>query len=346
MNTEQSLNKLNLEKGSGLKQWLRTSLPKPKLMIKRILIISHYYVTDNRGGGEVYLHHVAKALVKEGWHVDAVATDNRTPNETLDGVNVFKGRKHLSMLSKKYDLVITQFTEANKAIPAAQKLGIPVAFFVHNDMQPTIDTLSKFTPDITVFNTKWIRDKFDYQDNYYILHPPIYRKEHATTPGDKVTLINLIQIKGVNVLYNMAHMLPRFQFMGVRGGYQKETQLVMRMPNVEIVPNTSNMKEDVWSKTKILLVPSKYESYGMVAAEALCSGIPVIARRQPGLEEALGVAGRYPADMTKIAWANEIKKLQDPVEYAKASELALQQAKSYTPDKDIKGLIEKFKELM
>ena len=61
-------------------------------MPKRVLAISHYYVTDNRGGGEVMLHEIMKAFVDDGWHVDAVAMNTEGQNEVLDGVNVFKGK--------------------------------------------------------------------------------------------------------------------------------------------------------------------------------------------------------------------------------------------------------------
>lgn len=53
------------------------------------------------------------------------------------------------------------------------------------------------------------------------------------------------------------------------------------------------MRDDVWSRTKVLLIPSNYETYGMVGVEAIASGIPTIAHPTDGLCESLGDAGWF-----------------------------------------------------
>jgi glycosyltransferase involved in cell wall biosynthesis len=43
-----------------------------------------------------------------------------------------------------------------------------------------------------------------------------------------------------------------------------------------------------YERTGLLLFPSLYEGYGMVAVEALCSGTPVVASDYPAIREGVG----------------------------------------------------------
>jgi glycosyltransferase involved in cell wall biosynthesis len=80
--------------------------------------------------------------------------------------------------------------------------------------------------------------------------------------------------------------------MGVIGAHGE--QYVRRdLPNVLIQDHTVNMCRDVWARTKILIMPSIYESYGMTGVEACYQGIPVLANPTPGLVESLGGAGWF-----------------------------------------------------
>ena len=64
---------------------------------------------------------------------------------------------------------------------------------------------------------------------------------------------------------------------------------LMEFPNTHIIRNTDNMIKDVYSKSRIILMISKYESYGLVASEGASMGIPVIINKETkGLVENLG----------------------------------------------------------
>jgi glycosyltransferase involved in cell wall biosynthesis len=83
------------------------------------------------------------------------------------------------------------------------------------------------------------------------------------------------------------------------------------------------MRDLVWARTRILLVPSAYESWGRVASEALCSGIPVIAHPTTGLIENLGDAGIFVDRRDTDGWIAALRRLQDPTAYETARGLAL-----------------------
>src|SRR5690606_41582358 len=103
--------------------------------------------------------------------------------------------------------------------------------------------------------------------------------------------------KGAETFYALAGRCPQTRFLGGKGGYG--VQILPRgnnaLPNVEIVEHLppERMRDEVYARTRVLLMPSAYESWGRVGVEAMCSGIPVIAHLTAGLRESLGDAGAF-----------------------------------------------------
>ncbi len=61
---------------------------------------------------------------------------------------------------------------------------------------------------------------------------------------------------------------------------------------VELLGAQSNAAlHQYWEETRCVVVPSRYESFGLVAIEALSRGLPVIVPRGGALEEVVGSAG-------------------------------------------------------
>lgn len=313
----------------------------------KVLAYAHYYATKNRGGGEIMLHEILKQLVKEGCEVDAVATTNVGPDEIMDGVHVYHGDKYRNIDLKPYDIIVTHFAESLYITPKAKALKKKVVYIVHNTMEETNNYLYQWQPDLAIFNTKWVKDYHRYVGNSIIVHPPVYAKAHATQKGSMITLVNLTPPKGSNMFYNMAIKMPQFKFLGVEGGYWKDQQQYIRRPNITFQPNTNDMKNNVWSRTKVLLMPSSYESYGMVGIEAMASGIPVIASSTPGLKESLSYAGIFPQSNSIRDWRIAINRLMtDSQYYEKMSELALRRSKELDPKKELKEMSKKVQELL
>lgn len=128
--------------------------------------------------------------------------------------------------------------------------------------------------------------------------------------------------------------MPDVQFLGVKGGY--DGQIIKKgLPNLTYVDNTPYI-QSMYAKTDILLVPSKEESWGRVAVEAMSSGIPVIAHPTPGLLESCGTAGIFCNRNDISAWVREIRKLKDDAEWRRSvSEKCLERAKELDPKKQL-----------
>ena len=115
--------------------------------------------------------------------------------------------------------------------------------------------------------------------------------------------------------------------LAVIGGYGPQD--VRELPNVEVVPNVpgQRMRDEVYARTKILLMPSEYESWGRVGLEAMCSGIPVVAHPTLGLREALGGAGLFVHRDDVAGWRAALNDLADPITYGMWASAAVQRAR-------------------
>ena len=153
-----------------------------------------------------------------------------------------------------------------------------------------------------------------------MLHPPIREDHYATTPGDALTLVNLTKPKGVDLFVALAERLPDRSFLGVKGNDAIEGDRPLPA-NVTIVEHVDDMRT-IYGRTRVLLLPSVYESYGRVALEAAASGIPTIAHPTEGVRDAMGDAALW-ADRDDVAtWSALIAELDDPAVYDRRSRSA------------------------
>ena len=169
--------------------------------------------------------------------------------------------------------------------------------------------------------------------------------------GDCITLINANILKGAPLFVEMAKRFPDRKFLGVRP-YYKAIPLP-DVPNIEWVDIQDDIRT-IMSKTRILMVPSYYESWGRVAFEAMYNGIPVLYT-QPFKEEQMGYKSGTTEGMRDwiqdngIAcdlknpddWQAAILKLDDPEVYNDYSDRAYK----CTRDMDIFSEVDKTESL-
>jgi glycosyltransferase involved in cell wall biosynthesis len=193
--------------------------------------------------------------------------------------------------------------------------------------------LAEHPPALVVHNSAATAAQAHWGGPQVIVRPPVHPDRYRTTPGDRATLVNLSIPKGGALFDLLARSLPGTQFLAVKGGYG--AQMARTLPNVEHVACTPNMRDDVYARTRVLLMPSASESWGRVGVEAMCSGIPVIAHPTPGLVESLAGAGVFVDRSDLGGWRRELQRLDDPGEWAAASERALARAAELDPAPDL-----------
>ncbi|WP_435610076.1 glycosyltransferase family 4 protein [Streptomyces sp. C10-9-1] len=320
----------------------------------RVLAMLHAYPPEHNAGAEWAAHSLLRELAARGHQVDVLLSHGRevSAGYTLHGVEVHphrdKGDPGPWMSGpRRADVIVTHLECTARASILGGLNRIPVVHLLHNTYEKSKTWLVKGRPALAVYNTRWMRE--DMQD-WWRLHrgdrpmprgitvrPPVAARDYAASkPGGRITLINLTDEKGALLFYKLAEAMPKRRFLGVIGGYGQ--QIIREdLPNVEIVPNTpgTRMRDEVYARTKVLLAPSVYESYGRVAVEAMCSGIPVIAHPTPGLRESLGAAGTFCDRDDPDAWITAIRRATSPKVYPPLSAAARARAAELDPGPEL-----------
>ena len=172
--------------------------------------------------------------------------------------------------------------------------------------------------------------------------------------GDCITLVNANQNKGVVQFIDMAKRMPDRKFLAVIP-YYGELRPPPAPDNVEWIPFDDDIRT-ILKRTRILVMPSYYESFGRIAFEAMYNGIPVIYSKinpkskypggsTEGVETWIKPAG-IPADRENIEeWVSAIEDLDNEETYHARSTLVKEHVQSlnmFTEGTRIAELVESF----
>lgn len=298
----------------------------------KIVSYVHAYVPHHNGGAETTLHDMNRALVEAGHDCTVVIKESvfreYKSDYQIDGVNVVhaKDKREIVKYLPGADLLLTHLECSVRATLLGQRFRVPVAQLIHNDLDLTRKYVAH-NPDFVIYNSHWIKEEFAKEFDRIpniVLRPPVFSERYKVNRGKKVTLVNLFSRKGSNIFYSLADKFRDVDFLAVKGGYG-EQEVRHDLPNVEVMEYTPDIRK-AYEKTKLILMPSLYESYGRVACEAAASGIPSIVSDTPGLREALGDAGMYldPYDVT--AWETALRSSLTPRKYGALSKAALERS--------------------
>src|SRR5438045_9337395 len=326
----------------------------------KILWNIHLYPPTHNCGSEYVAHNVNKYLISKGHHCRVILQqdkmhDIKTPYN-YEGVEVFRSIWNIYACRLAYCictyLYLTQFT-----ILIAHEAKKPLIHFVHNDIEYS-SIMAGFGNQSVVYNSEWTKKRIGYPLLSMVLHPPCeydyYNVNDNPVDNQYITLINLDQNKCGRILQKVAGALPNKKFLGVIGGYSSPAeagQIKDQPSNVTVTGNTHDILS-VYSKTRILLMPSAYESWGRTATEAMCSGIPVICTPTPGLMENCGEAGLFVPARSKAESLRPIEnsdydfrpiidytnKLDNNKYYKQVSDKCRARAQELRPEKELDEL--------
>ena len=302
----------------------------------RIVARLHGYVPVHGAGAEWMLHPMLAALAAHGHDVEVRLTHQpagRRHPWVMDGVRVLLPS---GGIQPRPDVLVSHLENVRTTAAAARGQGIPYVVVMHNTHAQTLRDLEFANPALTVVNSEWMALRMP--GDCLVIHPPVDRAIYATEPGTAVTIINLTAGKGAHLFWKVARMMPRTEFLAVEGAYGEQIVPDGGLPNVTVLDAMDGrmMRDEVYARTRILLVPSDYESWGRVATEAMCSGIPVIAHKaEGGLAENLGDAAIWADRADPAAWVAQIRRLAKPAEWEAASEAARKRSAELDPAGDL-----------
>ncbi|MFF1792658.1 glycosyltransferase family 4 protein [Kitasatospora sp. NPDC058263] len=323
----------------------------------RVVARVHGYPPDHNAGAEWMLHTMLRALADRGHQVSVhlFRYGAGLPGRyDLDGVAVHPLQSsYFPEAGRGADVLISHLEGVPALAGYGQAWQVPAVAVVHNTHAPSFEGAAAC--DLAVYNARWTRAE---AEDYYgrhrltapaevVVRPPVLAADYATTPGDRVTLVNLYEGKGGALFWELAERMPDVRFLGVRGAYGEQVMPGRIPSNVEVLPQIpgSQMRDLVYARSRIVLMPSSYESWGRVGVEAMASGIPVIAHPTPGLVESLGTAGMFADRDDPAAWEAELRQLLDPKGWAAASKQALARSAELDPTAELAAWCEAVEEL-
>jgi glycosyltransferase involved in cell wall biosynthesis len=255
-------------------------------------------------GGEVSLHRMLQIIDGEKnvlTKTDMPYTFEGVKVHKIDAVNVLDIRTNAIPIAKQLNelranVVIGQNELSLAAVRAARMTGAIPMVSVHTPPRfgRNIMEALKLT-DYAIYNTRTSAVEWG-DPEAMVVHPPIsLLPENTDTNGDAYTLLSSLLNKGVEVVIELAKRYKDKRFIIVRSpaepthGLANLEAIVKDIPNIELHPRIA--PEEVgkyFRQTRILLVPSRYETYGMSAIEAAGYGIPTVHVDTPHVREGIG----------------------------------------------------------
>jgi glycosyltransferase involved in cell wall biosynthesis len=306
-----------------------------------IVALTHGYPPLWNMGGEVSLHRSLVPLIGEKF----VLTSTDEEYE-IDGVNVKKIHAkdvlniytdHMPIARQlgklKANVVIGQNELSLAAVSAAKEIGAISIVNVHTPPKYGRGIRNAMlAADYAVYNTRASAKEWG-EPEAFVLHPPINElPKKKKGEGDAYTLLSSLVNKGVEVVLELAKKYPDKRFIIVRSpaepthGLKDLEKRAAKLPNVELHPRVA--PEEVYKyleQTRILLVPSRYETYGMSAIEAANYGIPSVHVDTPHVREGIGDAAILVPPLDAEATARGIDEIES--NYKEYSKKAKERAK-------------------
>lgn len=294
----------------------------------KIVCYPYNYRHQPLAGGEIYLERLLNHLKQQHEITIICGCDKEYKHGGIrclpqgDTVDVFTGHNDLV---RNCDLIITQLIGSSAGYNKAVQHNKPLVFIAHNNSKNYAPRFGDPAKTHVVYNSFQLQtDLFNTfgHFNNTVLHPllPIYKRKS----GNKITLINCNHNKGGHIFMEIASRLPQYEFLGVLGGYGEQYE--GNLPNLAYLPNGMDMRM-VYADTRILLVPSEFESFSQCAIEAMSCGIPVIANPTPGIRENLGDAGIFISRDDIDKYVSQLVYLMDnPQAWQRQSDVCFERA--------------------
>lgn len=331
----------------GYAKWPRWKTIEPTDSRIRVLWVDQDYVPFVNAGSEICTHTINKFLMSKPYKWDVWVATPGYPKRTYENVRCFDLHDTATMLEVLKSTQIIQshsYAYRKNLLYICRKTGIPFVGWVHTDNYVQAvkrDTKSWNDPRCggkqwSAFNSDSLLASVGTKvPNSHVFIPVVdyrdYRIDEKKREKKYVVLSNVNKNKGGELLIQLAKACPDIDFLGVMGGYRKQVQPQEHIPNLTYIQHTNRIK-DVYAKAWLVIMPSKEETWGRTAVEAMSSGIPVVVSATPGLRECCGGAALYVDRNDLDGWVQTLRTLKDDTGfYNKRAKLAMERAVALDP---------------
>ena len=288
---------------------------------KNIVLLSERFLPTVFAGSEVSAYETIKYLRNRGHNV-IIFLETYEVDE-YDGFKIYKYDETSAFCKSSIvnaDAVFFQMSDKAQNLSLIQLRKKKTYIFIHMMEQYNwLLQLRVSFPIVIVYNCNATQDAIlTMYDNMRMIPFVDTNKfkglRDITLKKDVVCLINCNKNKGSFIFNDLALKMPDVQFLGVKGAYGEQDLLKAPPPNLHYIDTQKDIRT-VFKQIGILVMPSRLESWGRTAVEAMAAGVPVIHSEAAGLIESVGGAGILCIRNDMDAWENAIRKLINDREY-------------------------------
>ena len=281
---------------------------------KTIILLCDSFLPITFAGSELTAYETIKYLRDRGHNISIYVKTHKV--ESYDSFPIYKcdpESKECKYAITNADIVFYQMGSGYENMENIKLRTKKTYIFIHMiNSYPWLLQQKVSFPITIVYNSRYTQESLPtFYDNMRMI-PFVNTEEFTylrtlTVQNNVVCLINCNINKGGEILKEIASKMTNVQFIGVKGGYSDQI-IDKNTQNLTYIENQKDIKI-VLQKIGILIMPSKNETWGRTAVEAMSSGIPVIHSEAPGLVECLGGAGIQCYRNDLDSWCQAINRI-------------------------------------
>ena len=282
---------------------------------KRVVFMCDTFLPGSFAGSEISAYETAKYLRDRGHNVDIIVDKPKATE--YNGLKLHKYNPtddECVELIKNSDAILFQMEDKYYNFELIKKFNKTIYVSIHiMTGYEWILTQKVSFPVVVIYNSRMTQDLLPtIHDNLrmipYVNVKRFNELRSHTVNNNAVCLINCNENKGALQFNEMVKRMKHVKFIGVKGGYANQNLLEPRPENLVYMENQKDVRV-VFKKIGILVMPSKKETWGRTAVEAMAAGVPVIHSEAAGLVESVGGAGILCQRDDIDAWCEAIDRI-------------------------------------